>query len=168
MLRNLLVATALLAASPTSAQWSPDGALTGLAQIEVGSEERRVGGGLLVDVLQGWGAFRLGFSAGIGALTSGNDEVNRIFAPLGVAMGLASSEEATVGVVALARAGLWAGADKAGLRGGGWIGGGAQLAIRFDPRLQLGAGVDLWLLTGERSRTLIVPTLSLRWTAPDE
>ena len=147
-----------------SAQWRPSGDLTGFLLVERGGEEPRVGGGLLVDLYERFGALRLGFGLGMAASTSDNDNVNRIFAPVGAYVGVGSTDS-RIGLHAHLRGGFWAGATNIGLRAGPWLGGGAMMDVALDGSLRLGLGFEYWMFFGDGPRRdMFTPTISLRWS----
>lgn len=158
----LLGACLVLLTSQADAQWRPDGAVSAYVQVEAENNSRGLGGGVLIDVWQPFGAFQLGFSAGAGAITSDNDDANRIFAPVAATVGVGFKPQ-PVGLRAIARGGFWAGATNEGLRGGGFLAGGVAMDIRMDDTLSLGISFEGWRLWGELRRFLLVPALSLVW-----
>lgn len=164
-LKATLCAAALtccfLSVSEVRADWEPAGAISAGLPISVGGETTRVGGLVLVDLYKPFGDFRLGFAAGVGVLSRGEDEDSRLYAPLGLSLAYRLGGE-RIGVHITARAGVFGGADYEGLIGGAFVSGGASLDIRFGT-LALALGVDYWALFGSGSRSLITPMISLRW-----
>jgi hypothetical protein len=159
---GLALAALALFAAPTHAQWEPSGAVSGLLAIEPTADERRLGADLVVDLFERVGPATFGLAIGVGASTSDNEEVNRVFAPLGLSIGVGVAPR-PVGFHVFARGGLWAGATNDGLRAGGWGALGARLEIRLDDAIALGASLEVWRLTGELERWMILPGLSLVW-----
>lgn len=148
-------------ADEARADWEPAGALSAGLHVDLAGEETRLGGVLLVDLYKPIGSFRLGFAAGLGALSRGEDEENRIYAPLGLSLAYRIGGE-SVGAHITARAGVFGGADFDGLVGGAFVTGGASLDIRFGS-LALALGLEYWGLFGSGSRSLLTPMISLRW-----
>jgi hypothetical protein len=143
------------------AEWEPAGAISTGLHIDLAGEGTRLGGVVLVDIYKPIGAFRLGFATGLGALSRGEEEENRIYAPLGLSLAYRIGGERVGGHIT-ARAGVFGGADFEGLVGGAFVTGGASLDIRFGT-LALALGVDYWALFGSGSRSLVTPMVSLRW-----
>lgn len=143
------------------ADWEPAGAISAGLHIDVAGETTRFGGLVLADLYQPIGNFRLGFATGLGALSRGEDEDNRVYAPLGLSLAYRIGGE-RVGAHITGRAGVFGGADFEGLVGGAFVTGGASLDVRFGT-LALALGVEYWALFGSGSRSLITPMLSLRW-----
>jgi len=146
----------------TPADWEPSGSIRGFLLWEPGEDERRLGGGTMVDLHQRFGPATVGLAIGIGAITSDNDDVNRIFAPIGATVGIGFLPD-PVGVHAYVRAGFWGGATNLGLRGGAWLSGGARFDVALGERIALGVDVEVWRLWGELERFLVSPGLSLVW-----
>lgn len=169
----LLFASLVAAAfQPAVAQadWEPDGSVAGQLHLELGGPGER-GGTILVDLWESWGAFRLGLAAGVGVLTGSPDEgeSNRVFAPLGLTLGLSGMSAAGVGGSATLRAGPWGGATNDGLRGGFWLSVGGSLDLRWGERLVVAFLLDYWLIVGNGDvRSTLAPGVALRWTWPDE
>lgn len=165
VLTAFLAAVLAFAAAPARADWTPSGALGATLLIDVESSgDARLGGAATVDLYKSIGIFRIGFATGLGALTRGNDEDNRVFAPLGLSMALRLPPgDGRIGVHGTARVGVWGGADFDGLVGGGFVTAGLTLDIRFRGGLELGLGADLWALFGGEQRTFVAPVLALRW-----
>lgn len=164
-LRGGALALALVAvttAGAARADWEPSGAVSGLFAVEPGADERRLGGNLLVDLWQDVGVATFGLAMGVGATTSANDDVNRVFAPLGLSLGL-SLRPRPVGGMLFARGGLWAGATNQGLAAGGWASFGGRLEVRLDDTVSLAATVEVWRLFGNLDRWMVLPGLSLVW-----
>jgi hypothetical protein len=165
-----LLAMLVLGALPSHAraEWEPSGSLAATLHLEVGGPGDR-GGALLVDLWERWDFFRLGLAAGVGALTSDDDEgdPNRAFAPIGLSMGIVSMGE-RVGGSFTVRAGPWGGATKDGLNGGFWATAGASFDVRWGERLVVSFFADFWLIAGAgQVRTLVAPGVALRWDWPD-
>ena len=116
-LASLALAVSVFGAAPTRAQWEPSGAISGLLAIEPTADERRLGGDLVVDLFERVGPASFGLAIGIGASTSDNDDVNRVFAPLGLSVGVGVAPR-PIGFHVFLRGGIWAGATNAGLRAG--------------------------------------------------
>lgn len=156
------VVVSALFASTARAQWEPSGTITGLLAIEPTADERRLGGDLVVDLFERVGPASFGLAIGIGASTSDNEDVNRVFAPMGLSVGIGIAPR-PVGFHVFLRGGLWAGATNEGLRAGGWAAFGARLEIRLDDAIALGVTFETWRLSGELSRWMVLPGLSLVW-----
>ena len=156
-----VVVSALFA--PTArAKWEPSGTITGLLAIEPAADERRLGGDLVVDLFERVGPASFGLAIGIGASTSDNEDVNRVFAPMGLSVGIGVAPR-PVGFHVFVRGGLWAGATNEGLRAGGWAAFGARFEVRLDDAIALGVTFETWRLSGELSRWMVLPGLSLVW-----
>lgn len=166
-LQRLVAAAALCAVTTpaASAQWEPSGRIAGALQIDLGegeSDERRFGGALTVDLWSALGPARLGFVTGLGALTRGDDDENRIYAPLGLSVGAGTSGH-TVDFTVLARGGIWGGATNQGLRVGAFLGGGASLDLRIDDVLSVAVALDVWVFFREETRVALSPSIGLQW-----
>lgn len=164
------VLVAWLFSSPAQAEVLPAGALRGALLVQgsdsrPGADETRFGGGLLVDLWQPFGPFRVGGAAGIAAIRSGNDDANDVFLPLAASVALTSQERGKpVAVTAALRAGGWAGATNAGLAGGAFLAGGVHLDVRLDAGLHAALGVDVWAVFGDgEQRVFWVPSVGLSW-----
>ncbi|MFK8000928.1 MAG: hypothetical protein AB8H86_15120 [Polyangiales bacterium] len=164
-LKATLCAAALIccffSAGEARADWEPAGAISAGLPIDVGGEDTRVGGLVLIDLYKPLGDFRLGLAGGLGVLSRGEDETSRLYAPLGLSLAYRIGGE-RIGAHLTARAGVFGGADFEGLIGGAFVSGGASLDIRFGT-LALALGVDYWGLFGGGSRSLVTPMISLRW-----
>lgn len=167
----LAVATLCATLTPTeaSAQWEPSGRLAGSLQIDLGGDgdERRLGGALTVDLWSALGPARLGFVTGLGALTRGDDDDNRIYAPLGLSVGAGTSGN-RVDFTVLARGGIWGGATNQGLRVGAFLGGGASLDLRIDDVLSVAVALDVWVFFREETRVALSPSIGLQWIVERE
>lgn len=161
-LAALTLAVSVFDAARARAQWEPSGAITGLLAVEPTADERRLGGDLVVDLFERVGPASFGLAIGIGASTSDNGDVNRVFAPLGLSLGVGVAPR-PIGFQTFVRGGIWAGATNAGLRAGGWAAFGARLEIRLDDAIALGVTFDTWRLAGKLERWMILPGLSLVW-----
>lgn len=148
--------------APAHAQWTPSGAISGMLAIEPTADERRLGGDLVVDLFERVGPATFGLAIGVGASTSDNEDVNRVFAPLGLSIGVGVAPR-PVGFHVFLRGGLWAGATNDGLRAGGWAAVGARFEIRLDDAIAVGVTFETWRLSGELERWMILPGLSLVW-----
>ena len=158
----IAVVVSALFAPTARAQWEPSGAITGLLAIEPTADERRLGGDLVVDLFERVGPASFGLAIGIGASTSDNEDVNRVFAPMGLSVGIGVAPR-PVGFHVFLRGGLWAGATNEGLRAGGWAAFGARFEVRLDDAIALGVTFETWRLSGELSRWMVLPCLSLVW-----
>jgi hypothetical protein len=164
---SLALAVSVFGAAPTRAQWEPSGAISGLLAIEPTADERRLGGDLVVDLFERVGPASFGLAIGIGASTSDNDDVNRVFAPLGLSVGVGVAPR-PIGFHVFLRGGIWAGATNAGLRAGGWVALGARVELRLDDAIALGLTFETWRLAGQLERWMILPGLSLVWRPVDD
>ncbi len=158
---TLLVASAVWGSS-AHAQWEPSGSVSAQVLFEVGTEETRRGGGILVDVWEPFGLFQLGLAVGISAISSDNDDTSQILTPLGLTLGIGTRGK-TVGFRVAVRGGMWGGATKSGLEAGGWLSAGAGLDLALDDTVSLGVALDYWRLWGNVDRDVIVPALQLVW-----
>lgn len=170
--RSALLFALLVAGVPSAAHadWEPDGSVASQLHFELGGPGER-GGAILVDLWESYGLFRLGLAAGVGVLTGSGDEgeSNRVFAPMGLSLGLAAMSPAGVGGSATLRAGPWGGATNDGLKGGFWLSVGGSLDLRWGERLVIAFLVDYWLIAGAGEvRSTLAPGAALRWTWPDE
>ena len=161
---------ALLIAAPAHADVLPAGALRGAVLVQgadtrPGANETRFGGGLLVDLWQPLGPFRLGGAAGIAAIRSDDDDANDVVLPLAASVALTSQDRDTrIAATGVLRVGGWAGATNSGLAGGAFLAGGRQLDGRWDAGLHAIVGADVWaLFRGGARRLYWVPTIGLSW-----
>jgi len=169
-----LLLLAAFAPSRAEAQWEPAGSVSASFHLGVDGSDAK-GASLLVDLWQPLGIFRLGFAAGVGAISNGDPDVSvagaetvsRAFAPLGLSLGFQGGGRVVGGSLIL-RVGAFGGADDDGdqgrLVGGFWAGGGASLDLYFDPRIAIRIGAEAWLLAGVGpTRVTVAPTLGLTW-----
>ncbi len=150
-------------ASSASAEWEPEGALRGYLQVETGAPESRVGGGGIVDLWKSYGAFRIGFALGLGAVTSDNDDATSVYAPAAMSLGV-GHDFGVVGLSLTARVGAYASATNSGLGGGGYLSGGAGIDFGIGERLGIEIGAEYWVLYGSETRRFVVPEIALRWS----
>lgn len=158
--------------SRTRADWQPSGRLSVPLHMDFQGEELRLGSGIQLDLHQLAGPLGVGFVAGVHSLTLGDDDDNRVFAPLGLSLSLgthtAGNARHAVDLSVVARGGLWAGATNQGIAAGPFVSGGMYLDIRLDDALFIVLGVDIWALFTHGTRIQVSPTLGLQWRLADQ
>jgi hypothetical protein len=165
--RSSALLVLLLTAVPATAaaEWRPSGSLG--AGVLVRPSEGDLGVGALIDIWHPIGVLRLGGTAGLGLLTSENDDRTRIFMPVALSGAVVLQGE-VIGFSVRLRAGLWGGALNEGLRAGPFLGGGAYVHVRIDDRIAVAAGSDVWGLFAHDDALLVFPSIGLVWTLDGE
>lgn len=153
-----------------SAEWRPAGAVTAHGLIgEKGADngQRSFGAGGLVDLWEPFGAFRVGATLGLAALSSPDADTSRVFMPAGLSLAVAWRVR-HFGIDVRVRGGPWGGALDQGLAAGAWVAGGAYIEYAPSEHVALAAGTDVWFLFGHGSTYVFAPGVGLVWTIDDD
>jgi hypothetical protein len=103
---------------------------------------------------------RPGVAFGLGALSKNDDASSRIVTPLAFSLAVMPSMERT-GFVGVIRLGGYAGAEKGGFIGGGFVSGTLGCCIALGEGASLRLAVDVWGLIGKRGGVFLGPALGL-------
>jgi hypothetical protein len=141
------------------------GALSGHVLLR-NAKDPDLGGAALFDLWFTDGALRIGAALGL-AFVAGEDDQDRLFAPLGASLAVGSKPR-PVGFALRLRGGGWTGATNGGFAGGGWLAAGFYIEYALDPRLAIAAGMDAWFLFGHGDTTIFAPGVSLVWSGARE
>jgi hypothetical protein len=129
------------------------------ARALIGLDDRH-GGALSVDLWATRGMFRPGGFFGIGALSANDDKSSRVLTPLALSLSFLPAGEGS-GLVVIARAGGYAGAQKGGLIGGGFASGTVGFGFALGEGAQVRLAAEVWGLIGEHGGVFFGPNLGL-------